>query len=477
MVIKISKRDVVWNYVAQFFGIGAGFITLPLILNKLSADEIGMNYLMLSVSSLVALADFGFSDQFGRNITYVFSGAKRLEKEGMAINGNNTNDIDYHLLSVVIATTKYIFRRISVLVFILMIIFGSLYMYHATDGFISVKNSLYIWILFCVSTFFEMYFKYYSSLLVGAAMIMESKKAIIFNKSTYLLLCITLLFLGFGLFSIVIANLIAPFVGRWYSYICFFSKQIKDEIGKYTPSTEEIKETFVILWYNAKKLGINFIGAYGIQQSSTFIIGLYLPLAEVASYGLMCQLGNVLMAISNGVFITFLPVFSRQRVQGDKQGMIKDYSFTQTIYFILFIVGFVIIVLWGPSIIQYVSTSTQLPSTIVIVIYLFNLMLECFHSMAGCMIVTSNEVPFVKAGLITGASIVFLNLLSLQFTKFGLLGIVLGQLFASSAYNHWRWPKWVLDDLGISYKKIVYVGTDEIYKHLLDLVNTTKRHE
>ena len=73
MDIKVSKSDVVWSYVAQFFNIGAGFITLPLILHMLSTEEIAMNYLMLTIGSMVALIDFGFAPQFGRNVSFVFS--------------------------------------------------------------------------------------------------------------------------------------------------------------------------------------------------------------------------------------------------------------------------------------------------------------------------------------------------------------------------------------------------------------------
>ena len=466
MDISVSRKDVFWSYVAQFFGIGAGFITLPLILNRLSAEEVGMNYLMLSVSSLVALADFGFSDQFGRNITYVFSGARKLEKEGVSLCNLNSGEVDYHLLSIVIATTRYIFKRLSLLVLFCMISLGTLYIYGATEGFSLVKYSLYIWLLFCMSVFFEMYFKYYNSLLVGAAMIMETKKAIIYNKSVYLLLCISLITLGCGLFSIVLANLIAPFVGRWYSYRCFFTSEIKEKIGKWKPTKKDILDTFNILWYNAKKLGINFVGAYGIQQSSTFIIGLYLPLAEVASYGLMCQLSNILTALSNGVFTTFMPVFSQQRVTKDIAGLIRNYSLTQVVFFLLFISGSLFILFLGPPLVSFISSSTRLPVLTVVFLYLTNQMFECFHSMAGCMIITNNEVPFVKAGLITGISIVLLNLLSLQFTNLGLLGIVLGQVLASSLYNHWRWPKWVFDDLDISFTRVITIGTKEIKSYV-----------
>ena len=82
-VLEITRKDIIWSYIAKFFQIGAGFITLPLILRLLSSEEIGMNYLMLTISSMVALLDFGFSPQFGRNFTYVYSGASRLLKQGV----------------------------------------------------------------------------------------------------------------------------------------------------------------------------------------------------------------------------------------------------------------------------------------------------------------------------------------------------------------------------------------------------------
>lgn len=55
--IDISKGDIIWSYVSQFFNITSGLITLPLILHLLSTEEIAMNYLMLTVTTLVTLMD------------------------------------------------------------------------------------------------------------------------------------------------------------------------------------------------------------------------------------------------------------------------------------------------------------------------------------------------------------------------------------------------------------------------------------
>ena len=82
-MIKITKTDVLWNYIAQFFSLASGLITLPLILKMLTVEEIALNYIFLTVSSLVLLFDFGFSPQFSRNVSYVYGGAQTLKKEGI----------------------------------------------------------------------------------------------------------------------------------------------------------------------------------------------------------------------------------------------------------------------------------------------------------------------------------------------------------------------------------------------------------
>ena len=106
MLVNVSRKDVFWGYFAQFFSIGSGIITLPLVLHMLSEEEIGMNYLMLTLGSLVALFDFGFSPQFGRNVTYIFSGAQELKEEGISV---SSSEINYRLLATMIHTAKYVY--------------------------------------------------------------------------------------------------------------------------------------------------------------------------------------------------------------------------------------------------------------------------------------------------------------------------------------------------------------------------------
>lgn len=469
MEIKVSKKDITWNYIGIFFNIGSSFVILPLILNRLTVEEIGINYLLMTLGSLVALADFGFSGQFGRNITYVFSGAKKLRKEGLRQEDHDVT-INYHLLAVVIATAKSVYRRLSILVLLLMLTLGTLYIYHATGGFNTIDNIVTIWLLYCISTFFNIYYLYYSSLLSGAALIVENRKGQIASRLVYIFLSYILLLCGFGLISVVIANLVAPFVIRFYSYYVFYYQNgMKQLLNKEKVTKIEISETFSVLWFNAKKLGINFIGSYGISQSGIFLAGLYLSLEEVASYGLMLQSFNIISGLSTNLFNSYLPMFFKYRVDNDKTKLVNLFSmamFTQTL---LMILGLLSVILLGPQLLKLIKSNAELPAYYIIIIYGIDTILSMNHANFATMIVSKNEVPFVGASIISGCIILFVNFLTLKFTTLGVLGLVVGRFVVQSSYNHWKWPKWVLDDFNISPGSFLRCGIDETIRKVTNL--------
>lgn len=462
MEITINKKDVLWGYLAQFFSIASGVIVLPLILRTLSAEEIGMNYLMLTIGSLVALFDFGFSNQFGRNITYVFSGAQELKKEGIA-NACAETGINYRLLSTMIATAKYVYRRLALFIFIFMLTLGSLYIYKVTNGFTNVKNSFFIWSVYSTSVFFNIYYAYYSSLLVGKGMIMESKKAVVYSRIMYIILVYLFIFLKFGLLGVAAASLIAPFINRMISHSYFFTKELKNEIKKFDISKEEKLKLFQIIWHNAKKLGLVFIGSYAVTKSSLFLAGLFLSLKDVASYGLMLQLGGLIVTISSTLFTIYVPKFSSLRIMNDTEKLFKEFSYTMNIYYILFILGSFCLIIFVPYLLFLIKSKTELPAMNILMLYLFIIFLEGNHSNFATFIASENKVPFVKSSLIAGGAIVMGSFISLKFTALGILGLVLAQGICQIAYSNWKWPYVVCKEFHKNYLSFIKLGFQETF--------------
>lgn len=448
--INITKRDIAWNYISKFFQIGTGLITLPLILHFLTAEEIGMNYLMLTVSSIVALLDFGFGPQFGRNFSYINSGAQALLKEGVL--ENQKGEINYHLLSVLLKTARFVYVRLSLIALFVMLSFGSIYIYYVTKGFSNVNGALPIWLLFSISTFFNIYYSYYNSLLTGSGMIEESAIATILSKVTYIVICVIFILLNFGLYSVALANLISPFVQRYYSYRVYYTSDLKLKLTSKIPY-KEIKETFDVIWYNAKKLGINFIGSYAINKFGFFLIGLYLPLTDVGAYGLLMQLANLLLGISMTMFITYEPKFANYRIIGQLNSLKKLISLTTMCYFIVMLMGSLSVIYIAPLVLDLIHSNTHLPHLEICVLYLLVISLEGNHSIFASLIVSKNEVPFVSAALISGSIIALLTFLVLQYTDWNLLGVVLAQGIVQICYNNWKWPLWIFKDVNFSMKE------------------------
>jgi len=456
-MITVSKKDIFWSYLGQFFSIASGLITLPLILRMLSTEEIGMNYLMLTLGSLVSLFDFGFSPQFGRNITYVFSGARELKKEGIEKTPSN-NEVDYGLLTQMIGTARFVYRRLSFVVLTVMLTLGTLYIHRVTEGFSNINNSFLIWIIFCISTFFNIYYSYYSSLLIGKGLIMESKKAMVYSKLSYIFTTFLLLLLGLGLLGVTLANLIAPFINRYLSYRFFFTKDLNEKITQFLPEKSEILKLFKTIWHNSRKLGLVFVGSYAITRLSLFLAGLYLPLEKVASYGLMMQLAGIIAGISSTLFYAYQPTLASLRVTNDNAKLIILFAFSMNVFYTLFILGSFALIFIGPWVLSVINSNAVLPAIHILAIYLLITLLENNHSNFATLIVTKNEIPFLKPALIAGGLIALGSYLTLEYTTWGILGLVLVQGLSQILYNNWKWPLLVFREFNIRPCGFIRIG-------------------
>lgn len=445
--ITITKSDLAWSYIAKFFSVANGLIVLPYMLNKLSAQELGLNYLMFSVSSLVTLLDFGFVYQFGRNFTYVYSGAQHIQKEGIEEITTIGSDLNYRLLSTLLKTAKMVYGLLALVCFFLMMTLGTLYIYHSTAGFTLVENSFYMWTLFSVSTGFNIFFFYYNSLLVGSGKIKENNIATILSKLFYLAISFLLLYLDCGLFSIVIANAIAPFVQRFYSHRCYYTKELKLKLINDIPLCE-VKELFLVIWYNSKKIGLNCLGSYAIGNASTFILGAFLPLPVVASFGLLKQFVGFILNFSQIPFSTYQPKLAYYKVNGKTKEIRRLTIETMATYWVCMLGGSLLFLISAPCILHIINSNTELPSLCIMGVYIVAMLLEGNHNNCTTLITVFNKVPYVKANLLTGFAIISLTFLSLEFTAYGLYAVVVIQFVCQLIYNNWKWPLYV-------YKKII----------------------
>ncbi|MDD6210913.1 MAG: O-unit flippase-like protein [Bacteroidales bacterium] len=465
MTVQVSKKDIIWGYFSQFFIIASGLITLPLILRMLTPEEIGLNYLMLTVGSLVSLFDFGFAPQFGRNITYVFSGAQKLRKEGIETLEKDKDkiEVNYHLLATLIKSAQFIYHRLAFIVLFCMLTFGSLYIYYVNNGFERVDNAFLIWAIYSASVYFNIYFTYYSSLLVGKGLIMQDKKAGVYSRSAYVLLTFLFLMFGWGLLGVVLANLISPFIQRFLSYYYFFTPDLRDKLASFDVEKQEKKALIATLWHNAKRSGLVFVGSYAVSKMGIFLAGFYLSLAEIGSYGLMMQLVGLIAALSGTLYTVYQPRFAALRIQADLTLLLKEFSFTMGFFYLLFIFGSLALILIGPWGLTLIGSNAVLPSSGILIVYCIIILLEYNHANFGGFITTRNNVPFVTSSLVSGACIILFTYLVLEYLHGGLLGIILVQGIVQLAYSNWKWPYVVCKEFNINFLSFFFLSIKEVF--------------
>lgn len=444
--INIGKKDVIWNYMATFLQIGSGVLLFPIILHKLPSETVGVWSIFLTIASFTALLDFGFSPSFTRNVTYIFSGVNKLEKSGISQELTSGN-INFDLLGSTIRAMKWFYSRIALIVLLFLITLGSAYLYQVTNkSFMGDKTQIEIaWLLFCAVNTYNIYTLYYDALIMGSGKVMKNKQIIIISQTVYLSTAILFIFMGWGLIAIVLAQALAMILKRYLSYKTFFTSELKNRLQ--SSDTQQFKEIIKTITPNSIKLGTTSVGAFLVLQSSVIIGSLYISLEEIASYGITMQVINVVASLSAVYFSSYVPKISNLRVKNDLQSVKKIYFRCVYILLITFVLCGIFIILFGNDILVLLKSKTLLLSSVMIMTILLILMLEKNHAIAGGFLVSKNEVPYFKAAIISGVVTVILLFVFIKILHWGVWGMILAPGITQLAYQNWKWPLYLLQDL------------------------------
>ncbi len=194
--INIAKKEVLWNYAGTLFNMGSNYFQLPFLLFFLNSDRLGLWYVLMSLSAIANLITFGFTPSFSRSVAYCWSGAKTLSKEGKVKEMSSDGEIDYHLLVNVFSTCKVVYFLMAVAAACFLAAFGTVYII-SIAGNIMCINIKAGWVVFLSAVFINIYYGYYSALLVGSGGIKENSQAIAIANIVRLFLLALLLWLGF----------------------------------------------------------------------------------------------------------------------------------------------------------------------------------------------------------------------------------------------------------------------------------------
>ena len=456
--IETTRKDVVWNYIGTIVSMSSGFVLLPFLMRFLTSEELGLWYVLLALGNFAMLFEFGFNPTFARNIVYVISGARRLSVKGC--DWESVEDgIDWHLLNVVIKSSRVIYAGIALAVLLLLVTAGSAYIAYVTAGMDPVAIWL-AWGLFCVSIFLNLYFLWTSTVLRGYGDIAGQNKASTLATLSKLVVSAALLIAGFGVVGASIGYLTNAVVLRLVS-VYMLSKHRDIEDGRRTDQMRvpfsEIKGVLLSIFQIAWRDGLVQLANFGSSQAMSIMSSLFLGLAETGTYSVLLQLANAVCNFASTYPKSFYPAMQAAFAENDL-GKQKRYVSTGVMaYWSLALFGTAGVCLVILPLLPVIKPTVVVDYALFLGLCMY-LSLFQQHGIFCNYIISMNEIPYMRGFIV--ATVLGLGFVCLFSGAFGMgaWGIVLGQALSQVIYNNWKWPIYLCNKLGSTYCGILAEG-------------------
>lgn len=413
-----------------------GLVITSIILVKF--DDLTYSFWMTlkALFEFAFLADIGFGHTLERSVAFFFAGAKKLPRniKDYESSMEDTGEINLERLKALLYTSRGIYLALSTLTLIILGTIGVItlwnlftlgnhtselwitYILLIAQAFISIQSLK--WRSFMKGT---KYVAFYSRIntIIGVVRIF-SFFLILFNNGGILYLQ------SYLLAETLFANLyVRNFVLKW------FRKMGTSVTGSFKID----RGIFQSLWSVSWKSGLNTMGYFFTNR------GINLLTAQLKNTGLM-----------SGFFFTyqilgFIKNFAHTPVYAhypDYYGLIAIKKFKELkndirvrlfLMFIIILSGFLSFGLLGNWALDLIGTDKRIVDASIYMMLSIYLFLDLHAIVHGTIYISTNDVPFLIPGLLTGLATVILGFVVIP--HYGLQGLVFVQLSCNLAVNAW----------------------------------------
>lgn len=461
MRIKTTKKDVIWNYVGTIFVMGTNFIILPILMVFLSSELIGLWQVFVSIGAIAMLLDFGFSPTIARNVAYVWSGARKLQKTGTSEDVGDV--VDFDLLKRVLYTCRLIYLVLAIAALLLLGFGGSLYIVlissQIADGAIVIA-----WTIYVFAVFLNLYYYYYTALLLGIGAVASNNKARVTACFFQIAICFVFAFLGFGIIAPATAFLCYGIVYRLLGRRIFVKKTLINSKSRtsFRESIQSCKELFLVIWHNAWRDGLVAVSNYMMTQMGTIIASAYFDLSITGVYSLSIQFVTAIGFISSSMFTAYQPQLQAAFVENNLKKKQEIVSISLVVYTVMYIILTIMLFVFGLPFLAIIQPDYHfdIPILIMLAIYMY---FQKRYSIFTSYYSSSNRLPYVASFVISSIAGVALSaVLASPSLGIGVWGLALGQFVAQCVYNNWYWPRAAKNELQLNELSICKIGITKL---------------
>lgn len=435
---RIFRSAVFWNYLTVALRSGAAILLLPLILRKLSPDEVGLWYVFLALAGMGALLDLGFGNALNRSAGYLWAGADRLLPQGLDLavrDGGERPEVkpNYDLLGRLVATMRWFYLGLGCGLLLLLELGGGAWIWHKSAGMEHAQMVRAAWAVFAFGCAFNTMGSLWPNLLTGINGVREAQKVFLIALLANYVLSIGGLLAGWGLWGPVSGQVVMGLLNRLLGRAVFL--RLAGPELKYAGRKPDMG-LLATLWPNSWRVGGVAVGIYLTTLANTLLASAFLSLTETASFGLTLQVGFFLAQISSVWVLVKMPWFNQLRQLGKTQEIPPVFFARVWLFLLIFGAGSVVLCWGGDWLLQnLMGARTALLPVPQRAVLLLVVGLETHHSLYRELVQTNNVNPFVRPILLT--ALVSLTLVCLWAPTLGAWALVIGPGLAQLLFNNW----------------------------------------
>lgn len=441
-----------WGYVSLILVQSVNILLLPFIIKYLNPSEIGLWYTFTTFYSLAILIDFGFQSVIARNVSYLWAGASEITKDTISTSFSKKGNINKDYFSKFLYTSKFIYKVMSWIIFIILGTLGTYYIYEISIGTIEIKTALIAWLFYFFSIILNIYFSYWNAFIKGIGAIKKYNQILVITKVFQLLFTLLFLLLDLGLIGVSLAYLLSVLINRLLQSKAFY--YFNDFTKSLMYKKRQVKFDKVIfknLLPNTSRTAALSFSNYLIINFPILISSYFLSLELSGQFGFLNQIITLILTLSNSYFNTYLSKINYLKARNENDKVMALFRKSIGVNFLINIICFNILILFGNIILNLIGSNIYLPTVSILLITIIYRYLYNNQTLFTTLISASNNLYYYKYFLVSALLTVLFQIIFSVLYK-NIYSIILPILIIQMLFNNWYWIyKVYIDNKGDKY--------------------------
>jgi len=436
-VRRILESPTFMNWINQGAVFVHGIFITSLILIKFSNLDYSFWMLLKTLTAFGILAEAGLGRTIERSVAFFFSGAAKLPRNKKEYDAykSESDAPNIEQLAQLAYTTKFIYLILSGIMILLLTTAGIAFLWNL---FTQSGHDPTLWIayfLMILQSSLMLQSIKWKSFMTGTRHLAELYRVSTIFSVIRIFGFLALLMSGFGIAHLMGYLLVEQIIAYVY-YRTFMARWFKSQGLILGRSFKLNREIFSSIWSVSWKTGLNTWGFFFTTRGVELITSQLKDTTLMASFLFTTSILRFIRSIAQ-VPITVKYPELYGFMAGKRFDKVKQIASPRIFISLLIMsIGFIGFGATGNWLLDLIGAESKslVPVTIFILMSVY-LLFESHALIHGTIYISTNAVPFLIPGLVTGLATFVLG--SLVLPKWGLLGLIILQVTLNFGNNFW----------------------------------------